>query len=235
MSHFDLPHHHGNLRRAETLHDMLSKNGKFEAVSDFFKLFSDPTRIRIFWLLSHQELCVVNLAAMLNLSSPAVSHHLRILTDGGLIESRRDGKEVYYRSVDSDAAKLLHEMLEQVMEIACPETVDTAQAAPEEIARSVHAYLMEHLEERITIEALSKQFLINPTTLKQAFKTVYGSSIAAHMKEHRMERAAKSLRETKDSIALIAKRAGYESQSRFTAAFKEIYGLLPSAYRKQRP
>jgi len=233
MSRFDLPHHHGSLRRAEKLHHELLKTDRFNAASDLFKLFSDPTRIRIFWLLSHQEECVINIAAMLDMSSPAVFHHLRALTKSGLIESRRDGKEVYYRASDTTETHFLHEILEQVIQIACPEHTNRAQATSEEIARSVHAYLMEHLDERITIEALSREFPINTTTLKQSFKAVYGMSIAAHMKKHRMEQAARHLRETTDSIALIAKSVGYESQSRFTTAFKDIYGILPTEYRKR--
>ena len=89
------------------------------------------------------------------------------------------------------------------------------------------------MERRITIEELSKQYLINPTTLKSVFKAVYGTSLAAHIKEHRMEQAAKLLRETDMSIAAIAQAVGYESQSKFTAAFKNQFAALPTAYRKQ--
>ena len=71
----------------------------------------------------------------------------------------------------------------------------------------------------------------SPTTLKTLFKSVYGTSIAAHMKEHRMERAAKLLRKTGLSIAEIAGSVGYDSQSRFTAAFKAHWGKLPKDYR----
>jgi len=101
-----------------------------------------------------------------------------------------------------------------------------------ETIRAIHELLMEHMEQRFTIESLSKQFLMNPTTLKTIFKSVYGASIAAHMKEHRMEQAAKLLRETPLSIAEIAGRVGYDSQSRFTAAFKEYSGKLPKDYRR---
>lgn len=100
-----------------------------------------------------------------------------------------------------------------------------------EIIRTIHEQLTEHMEQRFTIEALSKQYLMNPTTLKTLFKSVYGTSIAAHMKKHRMEQAAKLLRETDTSIAEIARQVGYDSQSRFTAAFKEYSGKLPKDYR----
>ncbi len=100
-----------------------------------------------------------------------------------------------------------------------------------EIIRNIHKQLAEHMEQRFTIESLSKQYLINPTTLKTMFKSVYGTSIAAHMKEHRMEKAAELLRETNLSIAEIAGSVGYDSQSRFTAAFKAHWGKLPKDYR----
>ncbi len=83
-----------------------------------------------FWLLSHQEACVINLAAMLEMSSPAVSHHLRSLTESGLlVNRRRDGKEVYYRAADTEESRLLHEIVERVMEIACPEKAVDFQAS----------------------------------------------------------------------------------------------------------
>ena len=106
---------------------------------------------------------------------------------------------------------------------------------PEQVAivREIHSQLLRHMERRITIEELSKQYLINPTTLKSVFKAVYGASLAAHIKEHRMEQAAKMLRETDMSIAAVAQAVGYESQSKFTAAFKNRFAALPTAYRKQ--
>ena len=101
------------------------------------------------------------------------------------------------------------------------------------IVHEVHAYLTQNLNTRVTIEELSHQYLMNPTTLKAVFKSVYGESIAAHMKEHRMKKAAALLHESDMSIAEIGRLVGYESQSKFTAAFKESYGCLPKEYRKK--
>ena len=103
------------------------------------------------------------------------------------------------------------------------------------VVREIHNQLTRHMEQRITIEELSKKYLINPTTLKTAFKSIYGTSIAAHIKEHRMEQAAKMLKETDESIAEIARAVGYDSQSRFTAAFKTYFKVLPKEYRKKFP
>lgn len=101
------------------------------------------------------------------------------------------------------------------------------------VVREIHDHLLLHMEQRITIEELSRQYHLNPTTLKSAFKAVYGTSLAAHIKQHRMEQAANLLRETDLRIAGIAQAVGYDSQSRFTAAFKEVFGVLPSVYRRQ--
>lgn len=103
------------------------------------------------------------------------------------------------------------------------------------VVREIHDQLTRHMEQRITIEELSKKYLINPTTLKTAFKSIYGTSIAAHIKEHRMEQAAKILKETDESIAEIARAVGYDSQSKFTAAFKAYFKVLPKEYRKKIP
>lgn len=101
------------------------------------------------------------------------------------------------------------------------------------IVRKIHEQLTQHIEQRITIEELSRQYLINPTTLKASFKAIYGTSIAAHIKEHRMEEAAKMLRKSGMSIAEIAKAVGYDSQSKFTSAFKAFFQCLPTEYRKR--
>lgn len=108
------------------------------------------------------------------------------------------------------------------------------QSAQIEIVHKIHEQMILHMDERFTIESLSKQYLMNPTTLKTVFKAVYGNSIAAHVKEHRMEQAARLLLTTELSLAEIASRVGYGNQSKFTAAFKDYYHLLPKEYRKKR-
>ena len=117
-----LPHDHGPQSR-HTLENM-PKNEEFLVISDLFKQLSDPTRIRIFWLLCHCEECVINLSAMMGMSSPAVSHHLKQLRAAGLIVSRREGKEVYYRAADAQQTKLLHDMIKQMVHLTCPEHCD---------------------------------------------------------------------------------------------------------------
>lgn len=107
------------------------------------------------------------------------------------------------------------------------------QAEQVTLIRQIHNQLISNLDKRFTIEELSRQYLINTTTLKNGFKAIYGTSIAAHVKMHRMEFAARQLLETPSPIITIAKEVGYDSQSKFTAAFKDIYHVTPREYRQQ--
>lgn len=118
MQNTSLPHDHGQTIEQE-LQNMPSTQD-FQTVADLFKQLGDGSRLRIFWLLCHCEECVINLSAMMNMSSPAVSHHLKQLKAAGLLVNRRDGKEVYYTAAKSEQAQLLHHMIEHMVEIACP-------------------------------------------------------------------------------------------------------------------
>ena len=120
MPDYPLPHHHIGSFAAAELKQNLQQLPEFDTVAGVFKQLSDSTRVRIFWLLCHCEECVVNISSLMEMSSPAVSHHLRQLRTSGLIVSRREGKEVYYRAADTGQAQLLHRMIEETMEIACP-------------------------------------------------------------------------------------------------------------------
>ena len=117
-----LPHDHGQSIERELEH--MPSVDQFQIAADLFKQLGDGSRIRIFWLLCHCEECVINLSSMVEMSSPAVSHHLKQLKSAGLILSRREGKEVYYRAADTDQARLLHHMIEDLVEIACPSAPD---------------------------------------------------------------------------------------------------------------
>ena len=121
MSSIELPHNHNNEVPNPMLLEQLNDVQHFQIVSELFKQLSDSTRIRLFWLLCHCEECVLNLSAMMEMTSPAISHHLRALRNKGLVSSRRVGKEVYYKSSDTAQSILLHQMIEKVLMITCPE------------------------------------------------------------------------------------------------------------------
>lgn len=113
----NLHHHHCH---TENMLKHMPEAAAFARVSDTFALISDPTRLKILWLLCHCEECVNNIAAAVNMSSPAVSHHLRLLKQAGLIESRRDGKEMFYKLSETPEAALLHKSIDDIFDIRCP-------------------------------------------------------------------------------------------------------------------
>lgn len=115
-SDISLPHQHGHIDKAFS---SLPQTTNFEQVANVFKQLSDPVRCRIFLLLCHSEECVINIAAFMNMSSPAVAHHLRLLKYSSLVQTRREGKEVFYRAADSDLAQELHHIIEKVMNLSC--------------------------------------------------------------------------------------------------------------------
>ena len=121
MADHTLPHNHGEHLNTELLIDNIAKTEDFQIVADLFKVLGDNSRVRIFWLLCHCEECVINLSAMMKMSSPAISHHLKQLKSSGLIVSRRSGKEVYYRAADTQQAQLLHRMIETLLQINYPD------------------------------------------------------------------------------------------------------------------
>lgn len=101
-----------------------------------------------------------------------------------------------------------------------------------EIIKEIHKSLTENLAMRPSIDVLAKEHHINSTSLKSTFKGVYGKPLGSYMKEYRMKRAADLLRETSATVADVAAQVGYENQSKFSAAFREIMKLPPHEYRK---
>ena len=85
-------------------------------LADLFKVFGDPTRIRILHALSAQELCVCDIAETLGMTQSAISHQLRILKQIHLVKYRREGKTIYYSLADDHVHTILAQGLEHVME-----------------------------------------------------------------------------------------------------------------------
>ncbi len=85
-------------------------------LSELFRAMSDETRVGILYLLSRQELCVCDLAYLLGISLPAVSHHLRLLKVMRLVRSRRDGKQVFYSLDDPHVLSLIEVAREHYIE-----------------------------------------------------------------------------------------------------------------------
>lgn len=112
-------HDHGD--NLEKILQAKPEDEEFVKACDIFQQLSDPTRLRILWLLAHAEACVLNIAVSVGMSTSAVSHHLRILRQTGLIVNRRAGKEVYYKLASTQTAKLIHKMIDDIFEMNCPQ------------------------------------------------------------------------------------------------------------------
>lgn len=85
-------------------------------LAELFKVFGDPTRVRILYALSAQELCVCDIAKILQMTQSAISHQLRILKQMQLVKFRRAGKTVYYSLADDHVSTILQQGLEHVQE-----------------------------------------------------------------------------------------------------------------------
>ncbi len=90
-----------NFQKVEKVNQQLPDNDEISALSETFKVFGDPTRLRILLALAQEELCVCDLATLINLSVSAVSHQLRILRGMKLVKFRRQGKMIYYSLDDT--------------------------------------------------------------------------------------------------------------------------------------
>ena len=86
------------------------------ALAEFFKVFSDSTRIRILTVLLCAETCVCDSAQLLGMTQPASSHQLRILKQMNLVRARREGRTVFYSLADDHIASILSQGMEHIRE-----------------------------------------------------------------------------------------------------------------------
>lgn len=85
-------------------------------LAELFKVFGDSTRIRILWALDEAELCVCDIAVLLNMTQSAISHQLRVLKQADLVKSRKDGKIVFYSLKDDHVRQILDQGMDHVTE-----------------------------------------------------------------------------------------------------------------------
>ena len=89
---------------------------EFSQLSDFFKIFGNPTRLKIISLLCLEDLCVCDICEALDLNQTTVSNQLRILKNAKLVKGRKKGKEVYYSLDDDHVSKIFECALEHIYE-----------------------------------------------------------------------------------------------------------------------
>lgn len=90
------------------------KEKELENLTTFFKILGDSTRTKILWILDHHEMCVCDIANVLNMTKSSISHQLAILREAGIVRFRRSGKEVYYTLDDEHISRLYEIGLEHI-------------------------------------------------------------------------------------------------------------------------
>ena len=105
-----------DLARVRKLRSDLVSPDAVQGLADTFSALGDPTRVRILDVLSHGELCVCDLAAVVGLSQSAVSHQLRLLRGIRLVKPRRDGRIVFYSLDDQHIISIFKQTLQHVQE-----------------------------------------------------------------------------------------------------------------------
>ncbi len=105
---------HEDVVKAVTDH-MLDEDQLYD-LAEVFKVFGDSTRIKILYVLFEAELCVCDIAQLLNMTQSAISHQLRILKQNRLVKNRRDGKSVFYSLADSHVKTIISQGMEHIQE-----------------------------------------------------------------------------------------------------------------------
>lgn len=105
-------HHHNYVNK---LNDDYKSFTHFDKMGDLFKVFGDPTRLKIMFILFEREVCVCDIADIIGMQQSAISHQLKTLKQANLVKARRDGKTIYY-SLSDDHVKTIFAMAKEHIE-----------------------------------------------------------------------------------------------------------------------
>ena len=100
----------------ERVQNLLPDDEILYDLAELFKVFGDSTRVKLLYALFEEELCVQDMAQLLNISQSAVSHQLQILKANKLVKYRRDGKTIYYSLADDHVHSIINQGIEHVAE-----------------------------------------------------------------------------------------------------------------------
>jgi len=94
----------------------MPKDADFSDLAELYKIFGDKTRIKILSALFEEEMCVCDIAYLLNMTQSAISHQLRVLKQARLVKNRKDGKVVFYSLDDEHVKSIMDQGLIHVNE-----------------------------------------------------------------------------------------------------------------------
>ena len=98
------------------VNETLPEETELYDLAELFKVFGDSTRIRILFVLFEAEVCVCDLAKVLNMTQSAISHQLRILKQNKLVKSRREGKSIFYSLADDHVRTIFNQGRDHIEE-----------------------------------------------------------------------------------------------------------------------
>lgn len=110
----ELTHHH--TEQVSRWKDDMPDEDTLYDLADLYKIFGDSTRIKIMYLLLRSEMCVCDIADVLNMNQSAISHQLRVLKQNKLVKNRREGKSVFYSLTDDHVMAILSQGMEHILE-----------------------------------------------------------------------------------------------------------------------
>jgi ArsR family transcriptional regulator len=96
--------------------DILPAEEMLYDLAELFKVFGDSTRIKILYVLLESEMCVCDIAELLNMTQSAISHQLRVLKQSSLVKFRREGKAIFYSLADNHVVTILNQGMDHVGE-----------------------------------------------------------------------------------------------------------------------
>ena len=105
---------HGDL--LEKVNSEMPDENELYDLAELFKVFGDSTRIRILFVLFEAEVCVCDLAEVLNMTQSAISHQLKILKQSKLVKSRREGKSIFYSLADDHVKTIIAQGMDHLNE-----------------------------------------------------------------------------------------------------------------------
>lgn len=100
----------------KTIDEKMPPEEELLDLAEFFKVFGDGTRLKILYVLLCTEMCVYDIASVLNMSQSAISHQLRVLKQMDLVKNRREGKTIFYSLADSHIVTILSQGLDHIEE-----------------------------------------------------------------------------------------------------------------------
>ena len=101
--------------RSRVLSEMPDEESLYD-LAELFKVFGDTTRIRILYVLFEAEMCVCDIARILNMTQSAISHQLRVLKQARLVRNRREGKQIYYSLADDHVRTIIGQGMDHIEE-----------------------------------------------------------------------------------------------------------------------